>query len=82
MATPHVSATAALLWSLDPTRSAYEIRLAIEETAQDLGSLGFDTQFGHGLVDALKAGTQIAPAKFGASAPPVVIPPKRRGTGH
>jgi subtilisin family serine protease len=78
MATPHVSASAALLWSLNPTLSAYEIRRAIEETAQDLGTAGFDPQFGHGVVDVLAAAKRIAPEKFGLQP----APPRRRGAGH
>jgi serine protease len=80
MATPHVSATAALLWSLNPNLRPDDLRNAIEESAEDLGSPGFDPNYGHGLVDALAAAKRVAPEKFGL--PPIVTPPRRRGTGH
>jgi serine protease len=56
MATPHVSAVVALLISQGITDPA-AIRVALENTAEDLGPTGFDNQFGHGLVrpvDALR----------------------------
>jgi len=52
MATPHVSGVAALVWSAHPTKTASEIRQALEASAQDLGSAGRDNTFGHGLVRA------------------------------
>ena len=55
MATPHVSGVAALVWSLNPGKSAADIREALEASAQDLGSEGRDDYFGHGLVRADKA---------------------------
>ena len=50
MATPHVSAVAALVWSADPTATNAEIRDALAATAQDLGIAGRDTSYGYGLV--------------------------------
>ncbi|MFN2143912.1 MAG: S8 family serine peptidase, partial [Anaerolineales bacterium] len=38
MATPHVSAVAALLWSVNPTATNVEIREAMNATAKDLGA--------------------------------------------
>jgi len=55
MATPHVSGVAALVWSLFPDKNAVEIRTVLEDSALDLGSLGRDNAYGHGLVDATKA---------------------------
>merc|ERR1712165_296490 len=52
MASPHVAGVAALVWSRFPTKTAQEIRQALELTAQDLGSSGRDDIFGHGLVRA------------------------------
>ena len=52
MATPHVSGVAALVWSQDTTKSAAQIRQALEATAQDLGVPGRDDSYGHGLVRA------------------------------
>jgi subtilisin family serine protease len=78
MATPHVSATAALIWSLNPTLTAQQVRAAIEDTAEDLGTPGVDPQYGHGVINALAAAQRVAPEKFGL--PP--IPPRRHGSGH
>jgi len=59
MATPHVSGVAALVWSAYPTKTASEIRQALEASAQDLGSAGRDNTFGHGLVRADLAATYL-----------------------
>jgi serine protease len=58
MASPHVSATAAMLIATgrlgpDPTPDAVEHRL--EETARDLGPAGYDDRYGFGLIDAAAA---------------------------
>jgi serine protease len=50
MATPHVSAIAALVWSQFPTCTAANIRNALNATAEDLGTAGRDSTFGYGLV--------------------------------
>jgi subtilisin family serine protease len=55
MATPHVSGVAALVWSHFPTKSAFEIRTALESTADDLGTAGRDNSYGYGLVNAKRA---------------------------
>jgi serine protease len=52
MASPHVAGVAALVWSQCPGKTAQEIRQVLESTAQDLGPLGRDNKFGHGLVRA------------------------------
>jgi serine protease len=78
MAAPHVSATAALVWSVDPTLTAVDIRRVIETTAEDKGAPGTDNWFGHGVIDALAAAQRIAPQKFGLTP----VPPHRRATGH
>jgi serine protease len=51
MATPHVSALAALLISQGISRPA-AIEAAIVRSAQDLGPTGRDTEYGYGLIDA------------------------------
>jgi serine protease len=58
MAVPHVSGTVALMIGYrvlgpDPTAEAVEQRL--EATARDLGTPGYDTTYGYGLLDATAA---------------------------
>ena len=55
MATPHVSAVAALVWSAFPELSNIQIREALTATAQDLGATGRDNLYGYGLVQAKDA---------------------------
>jgi len=52
MSTPHVSGVAALVWSHFPSKTAQEVRQALELSAEDLGSPGRDNKYGHGLVNA------------------------------
>jgi subtilisin family serine protease len=60
MATPHVSAVAALVWSYFPTCTATQIRNSLGKSAEDLGAPGRDTKFGFGLVRAKAAYDRIA----------------------
>lgn len=60
MATPHVSAVAALVWSYFPTCTATQIRDSLNKSAEDLGPVGRDTKFGFGLVRAKSAYDRIA----------------------
>jgi serine protease len=55
MATPHVSAVAALVWSHFPSCSNVQIRAALNATAEDLGTNGLDESYGNGLVLAKDA---------------------------
>ena len=55
MACPHVSGTAALVIAFDSSLSNADVRLRLQETADDLGAIGFDTKYGFGLVDADEA---------------------------
>lgn len=64
MATPHVSAVAALIWSSDPTKSNAQIRQALRVTALDLGVAGRDTDSGFGLVQA-RAALEYLPSSTG-----------------
>lgn len=50
MAAAHVSGATALLRSYVPTATRWQIQAALEETTLDLGPSGFDTSFGHGLL--------------------------------
>jgi subtilisin family serine protease len=60
MATPHVSAVAALVWSYFPTCTGNQIRTSLTKSAQDLGPVGRDVKFGFGLVQAKAAKDRIA----------------------
>ncbi|HEY0096196.1 MAG TPA: S8 family serine peptidase [Archangium sp.] len=55
MATPHVSAVAALVWSYKPTWTNLQIREALEKTAEDRGTAGRDNYYGFGIVRAKAA---------------------------
>lgn len=55
MATPHVSAVAALVWSRFPACSAAQIRSSLNKSAIDLGDAGRDVYYGYGLVQAKAA---------------------------
>jgi subtilisin family serine protease len=60
MATPHVSAVAALVWSYVPNCTAAQIRSTLGKSAEDLGAAGRDVKFGYGLVRAKAAHDRIA----------------------
>ncbi len=51
MATPHVAAAAALLIANENATTTHDVRAALESTAHDLGTDGWDKYYGHGLID-------------------------------
>ncbi|GHF67702.1 S8 family serine peptidase [Deinococcus ficus] len=55
MATPHVSAAAAVVWAAKPTLTNTQLLNLLTNTAKDLGTAGKDNNFGYGLVDPYKA---------------------------
>ncbi len=55
MSTPMVSGVAALVRAAHPTYTDDKVQDALLKTAKDLGKLGYDTSYGWGRVDALKA---------------------------
>ncbi|MBU4193794.1 MAG: S8 family serine peptidase, partial [Actinobacteria bacterium] len=59
MACPHVAGVAALVKSHRPAWSASEVRAAVTSTCRDLGSTGWDPEYGWGLIDA-DAALQVA----------------------
>jgi thermitase len=61
MACPHVAGVAALIWSLYPNKTRDWVRLWLRDTADDLGTPGFDQIYGYGRVDARKAVEQQPP---------------------
>jgi len=70
MATPHVSGIAALLISAG-ANGPDEVRTAIESTAKDLGTNGWDKYYGYGLVNATAALNYLDPALPPVNSPPV-----------
>jgi subtilisin family serine protease len=68
LAVPHVSGLVALLLSSKPGLAPHELREIIEATAEDLGSPGYDVEYGHGRINARYAlesaiGLQTTPAQ-------------------
>lgn len=55
MSSPHVSGVAALLISMDMSRTPDQVREILQNSAKDLGPTGWDAQTGWGLVDAYAA---------------------------
>lgn len=55
MATPHVSAVAALILAQEPELTPQQVRSRLIATATDLGPVGFDTGSGYGILNAEKA---------------------------
>jgi subtilisin family serine protease len=54
-ASPYAAGVAALILSVDPSLTAAEVETILRTTTKDLGAPGFDTTYGHGLVDAAAA---------------------------
>ncbi len=50
-ASPHVSGLAALIFSARPDLTAWDVREIIMRSAKDLGTPGFDEEYGYGLID-------------------------------
>lgn len=71
MATPHVAAVAALVWSQNPGWTNTQVVHALEATAEDLGDPGRDDSYGWGLVRA-KAAVDFLNAESTDTTPPVV----------
>jgi len=59
MATPHVSAVAAVLWGVNPGCTAADIRYHLGASAKDLGTPGRDVEYGYGLVQLQDADASI-----------------------
>ncbi|MFA5032115.1 MAG: S8/S53 family peptidase [bacterium] len=62
-ATPNAAGAAALIWSLKSSLTNQQLRTLMENTATDLGTAGWDKQYGNGKVNiaAALAGGTIAP---------------------
>ncbi|MCM4083775.1 S8 family peptidase [Paractinoplanes hotanensis] len=62
MASPHVAGVAALLKAAGPTLTPDQVESALETSAVDLGTKGFDNDFGNGRIDAAAALAVVSPA--------------------
>lgn len=60
MATPHVSAVAALVWGCAPSLTNQQVRDTLNATALDKGAAGRDTSYGYGIVQAAAAVSSLA----------------------
>jgi serine protease len=65
MATPHVSAVAALVKARNPSWGASDVRGVVTSTAHDLGTAGWDQYMGWGLLDANSALQAAKPSSQG-----------------
>jgi subtilisin family serine protease len=62
MACPHVAGVAALIFAASGINtSASEVRMILENSAQDLGATGWDQYYGYGLVNASAAMNLVVP---------------------
>ena len=64
MATPHVSAVAALVWGCFPALSNQQVRDTLNATAKDKGAVGRDTSYGYGIVQAKAAISSLGASSF------------------
>jgi serine protease len=74
MATPHVTATVALILSEKPDATPDQVRTYLQSTARDYGTPGLDASYGWGL---LNAGAALIMAQGGTAPPP---PPATTGS--
>lgn len=79
MATPFVSAAAAVLWSAYPRLTADQVIAALQNTATDLGTSGRDSYYGYGLIRIDAALRSLVPAdpepSTGTTASPIAPTP-------
>ena len=61
MAAPHVSGVAALLIENGTAGTPQQVKMALQQTAKDKGTAGWDAEYGYGLVQARAALDWIAP---------------------
>jgi subtilisin family serine protease len=83
---PVVAGVAALLLSVQPLLSNTQVVQLLEQTADDLGSPGYDSTFSYGRVNAFRAVSAVNPQLTNApSAPPpvepAVVPPSTTTNG-
>ena len=68
-AAPQVAAAAALVWTVNPDWTVVEVENSLRNSAKDLGTAGFDTSFGYGMLDVEGAlgGSTAPPSEGGGS---------------
>lgn len=55
MASPVVAGVVSLIKSKHPDLNTYQVEALLKQTADDLGETGYDSKYGHGLVNAIAA---------------------------
>ncbi|GEM_PF-2855809 len=82
MACPHVAGAVAVLRQADPNATSEQVKFALMQSAQDLGSTGEDNTYGWGLID-LDAALDVLGASgcwwelnCSVNDPPAIIPPE------
>ncbi len=78
MAAPQVSGVAALLFALNPSFTAHQVRAILSVSAIDIGTAGKDEYFGYGMVNAYRAvqlARSLLPGATAQSVPSVPIFP-------
>jgi thermitase len=68
-ASPYVAGLAALIWAAQPGLTPDEVQTLIEDTADDLGTPGWDQYYGYGRVNAQAALQQAGPPEAPTIAP-------------
>jgi subtilisin family serine protease len=79
MAAPHVAGAVALLKSFVPTLTGKQIKMALYQTAKDLGTVGEDNTYGMGLID-IYAAYQLIASQLSPLSPFVVNSPAAGST--
>jgi serine protease len=80
MAAPHVAAAAALLKSANRALTPDQIEAALEKTATDLGTPGFDDDYGNGRIDPVAALASLTPATTPVTKAPTSAPTTKAPT--
>ncbi len=65
MATPHAAGVVSLLLSVDPTMTPLQVRNILTATSVDLGTPGFDNEYGWGRISAYDALLQMGEINIG-----------------
>jgi subtilisin family serine protease len=72
MAAPQVSGAAALILSLHPEYSQEQVRQVLRRTSVDVGTSGYDSDFGHGRLDTGTFATEPTPLEALIQMPQVI----------